>query len=124
MQAILTDILLAAVMGGAICVVAQLLIDLTGLTPARILVLYVTSGVLIYALGLFDPLYELFGMGISLPLIGFGAGIGRGVREAVDTEGAIGILSGGMGAAAAGITLSLVLGLLAALIFKPRSKRM
>ena len=118
------SILLAALMGGILCVAAQLLIDLTNLTPARILVLYVSLGVLIYAVGLYEPLYELFGTGISVPLIGFGANIGRGVKEAVDSTGPLGILTGGITAAAAGITLALVMGLLASLIFKPRSKRM
>lgn len=120
----LTDIILASIMGGSLCLIAQLLIDLTKLTPARILVLYVCSGVLIYAIGLYDILFPIFGMGISVPLVGFGATIGRGVREAILTEGAIGILSGGMSAAAAGITLALIMGLISALIFKPKSKRM
>ena len=118
------EILLAAVMGGALCTLAQLLIDLTKLTPARILVLYVSSGVLIYALGIYETLFPIFGMGISVPLVGFGAAIGKGVREAIASEGAIGILSGGMSAAAAGITLALIMGLISAIIFKPRSKRM
>ena len=124
MQDILNDVLLAALMGGAVCVPAQLLIDLTKLTPARILVLYVSLGVLLWGIGIYEPLYEIFGSGVSLPLIGFGAGIGRGVEEAIKSNGAIGILSGGLGAAAAGITLTLLLGLLSALIFKPKSKRM
>ena len=123
MQAIY-EIILAALMGGALCTVAQLLIDLTSLTPARILVLYVSLGVLVYAVGLYDLLLPIFGMGISIPLIGFGAAIGRGVRETIISEGAIGILSGGLSAAAAGVTLALIMGLLSALIFKPRSKRM
>lgn len=124
MQEIITDILLAAAMGGSLCVIAQLLIDLTRLTPARILVLYVTVGVLVYAVGLYEPLLNIFGMGISVPLIGFGAVIGRGVREAVISDGPLGILSGGMSAAAAGITLALIMGLISALVFRPRSKRM
>ena len=111
-------------MGGGVCLIAQLLIDLTKLTPARILVLYVCSGVLLYAVGIYEPLLSVFGMGISVPLVGFGAAIGRGVKETILEEGAIGILSGGMSAAAAGITLALILGLISAIIFKPRSKRM
>ncbi len=118
------DILLAALFGGLICALAQLLIDLTKLTPARILVLYVTLGVFIYAIGIYDPLYSVFGAGISLPLIGFGAGIGRGVYEAVTSEGILGILSGGMTATAAGITLALVMGLLSSIIFKSKQKQM
>ena len=120
----LSDLLLAFVGGGAVCVIAQLLIDLTRLTPARILVSYVCAGVLIYAIGLFDPLKEIFGAGISVPLLGFGANIARGVREAVDKTGLLGILSGGLSAAAQGTTAALLLGLLASLLFCPRSKRM
>lgn len=124
MKEIFLDILLAALAGGIICVIAQLLIDLTALTPARILVMYVSVGVLLYAVGAYEPLLSVFGMGISVPLIGFGGAIGRGVQEAVVKNGAIGILTGGLSAASSGITLALILGLLAAIIFKPRSKRM
>ena len=121
---ILNDLLLAFVSGGFVCVIAQLLIDLTRLTPARILVSYVSAGVLLYAVGVFDPLKEIFGAGVSVPLIGFGANIARGVREAVDSVGPIGILSGGLSAAAVGTTTALLFGLLASFIFNPRSKRM
>ena len=124
MAEIIIKISLAALMGAALCSVAQLLIDLTSLTPARILVLYVCSGVAFYALGLYDILLPIFGAGVSLPLLGFGAAIGRGVKETIVKEGAIGILSGGLSAAAAGITLALVMGLTAALIFKPKPKKM
>ena len=124
MQGVFSDILLAALAGGVICVLAQLLIDLTKLTPARILVMYVSVGVLLYAIGVYEPLLSVFGMGVSVPLIGFGGAIGRGVRESVLKDGAIGILTGGLSAASGGITLALCLGLLAAIIFKPRSKRM
>lgn len=118
------DLLLAFVSGGTICVFAQLLIDLTRLTPARILVSYVSVGVLLYAVGVFEPLKEIFGAGVSVPLIGFGANIARGVKEAVDSVGPIGILSGGLSAAAVGTTAALLFGLLASFIFNPRSKRM
>ena len=83
----ITDIILVFVGGGILCVIAQLLIDLTRLTPARILVLYVSLGVLLYGVGLFDPMKEIFGTGVTLPLIGFGANIAMGVREAVDKSG-------------------------------------
>ena len=116
--------LLAFVSGGFICVIAQLLIDLTKLTPARILVLYVSAGVLIYAVGAYDMLFDMFGAGVSVPLIGFGANIGKGVKEAINSEGAIGILKGGLSAASAGITAALVCGTAASLLFKPKSKRM
>ena len=114
----------AFILGGVLCVIAQLLIDLTKLTPARILVLYVSLGVLIYALGIYNPLFEIFGAGISVPLIGFGANIGKGVKEAVDSSGAIGILTGGLTSSAGGITGALAIGFIASLLFKPRSKRM
>ena len=118
------NLILAFAAGGTLCVIAQLLIDLTRLTPARILVSYVCAGVLLFAVGAFDPLKDIFGSGVSVPLIGFGANIARGVKEAVDSVGPIGILTGGFTAAAAGTTASLMLGLLASLIFKTRSKRM
>lgn len=118
------QLILTFISGGIICVIAQLLIDLTKLTPARILVCYVSVGVLLYAVGVYTPLFEIFGAGVSVPLIGFGANIGRGVMEAVEKEGLIGALSGGLSASASGICAALILGLLASLIFKTRSKRM
>ena len=120
----ITSIILTFVSGGIICVIAQLLIDLTRLTPARILVLYVTIGVLLYAVGVFEPMKKLFGAGITLPLIGFGANIAMGVKEAVDEVGLFGVLSGGLTSSAAGITAALVFGLLLSLIFDTKSKRM
>ena len=121
---IFASIILAALMGGSLCLIAQILIDLTRLTPARILVLYVCIGVLLYGVGAYDFLFDIFGCGVSLPLIGFGAVIGRGVKEAIDTSGAIGILTGGLTASAAGITLALVLGLFFSLITGGKPKRM
>lgn len=118
------DVILAFLGGGVICVIAQILIDLTALTPARILVIYVTAGVVIYAVGLYGPLRDIFGAGVSLPLIGFGATIARGVCEGVDREGFFGILSGGITASAAGITAALLSGLSAALLCSSRPKRM
>lgn len=117
-------LLLTFVSGGILCVFAQLLIDLTKLTPARILVLYVSFGVLLFGIGVFEPMKEIFGSGVSVPLIGFGANIAKGVREAVDKEGLIGILTGGLTSSAAGITAALIFGLFASLIFKTKSKRM
>lgn len=116
--------ILVFLMGGIISVIAQLLIDLTKLTPARILVLYVSLGVFIYAIGFYEPLRSIFGAGISVPLIGFGANIARGVKEAVDISGPLGILSGGLTAGAVGITFSLVLGLLISVFFKGKPKKM
>lgn len=117
------ECLAAFAVGGLLCVVAQLLIDLTRLTPARILVSYVVAGVALGAVGLYEPLYRFAGCGVSLPLIGFGGALARGVREAVNAEGLIGVLTGGLSAAAAGTTAALVLGLFCALIFKSRPKR-
>ena len=124
MQEFFRDLALTFLMGGSISVAAQLLIDLTKLTPARILVLLVSGGVLLYGIGAYEPLYDTFGAGVSVPLIGFGANIARGVREAVDTDGILGILTGGLTASAGGITAALILGLLASLAFRPRPKRM
>lgn len=121
---IIETYLLTFVMGGAVCVIAQLLIDLTKLTPARILVIYVSAGVLLYAVGVFKPMEELFGAGVTVPLIGFGANIAKGVQEAVDKEGLLGALTGGLTSSAAGITSALIFGLFASLIFKTKSKRM
>ncbi len=118
------QLILTFISGGLICVVAQLLIDLTRLTPARILVLYVSVGVVIFAIGLYEPMFEIFGAGVSVPLIGFGANIARGVRDAVDKDGLIGVLTGGLSASAAGITAALILGLLSSIVFKTKSKRM
>ena len=112
------------IFGGLLCTVAQLLIDLTRLTPARILVLYVVSGVIIYAVGLFDPLKEFFGSGITVPLVGFGANIAKGVKEAVDATGAVGILTGGLTSSAGGITAALLFGFFASVLSKPKAKRM
>ena len=120
----LISLALAFVAGGALSVIAQLLIDLTTLTPARILVTYVSVGVLLFALGIYEPLFEIFGAGVSTPLIGFGAAIGKGVKSAVKTEGLIGAFSGGLAATATGITVALVAGLFFALFTKGKSKRL
>lgn len=121
---IFLSFLYAFLVGGAFCVIAQLLIDLTGLTPARILVLYVCAGVLLGALGLYQPLFDFAGAGASVPLVGFGGNIAEGVKKAVDEKGALGILSGPLTAAAVGTTAALVFGYLAAILFKSRPKRL
>ena len=121
---IFQQLILTFVSGGFICLIAQLLIDFTRITPARILVLYVSLGVLIYAIGLYEPMFKLFGAGVSVPLIGFGANIGKGVKEAVESDGLIGALSGGLSSSAAGITAALIFGLSASFFFKSKSKRM
>ncbi len=108
----------AFVVGGAICVVGQLLLDLTSLTPARILTGYVVTGVLLSAVGLYGPLAEFAGGGASVPLLGFGHLLAKGVREAVAGQGLLGCLTGGLTAAAAGITASLVCGVACSLVGK------
>ncbi len=108
--------------GGGFCLMAQLLIDLTKLTPARILVLYVSLGVLLGAVGLFSPLKDFAGAGASVPLIGFGGTIAEGTRQAVEEEGLLGALSGPLSAASAGTAAALVFGYLATLIFHAKPK--
>ena len=116
------NLLKAFAVGGGLCLIGQLLIDLTGLTPARILVGYVVSGVILGALGLYQPLVEFAGAGATVPLTGFGYTLANGVREAIAAHGPIGILTGGLGATAGGITAAIVAGLIASLLFKPRDK--
>lgn len=112
----------AFVVGGAICVVGQLLIDYTKLSPARILTGYVVAGVILSAVGLYDPLAKLAGAGASVPLLGFGHLLAQGVVKAVDEIGLPGVFTGGIGAAAGGITASLVFALLAALMGKSKDQ--
>ena len=124
MTSILLNVAIAFAVGGAFCVLAQLLIDLTRLTPARILVLYVSVGVLLGAVGLFRPLLDFAGCGASVPLVGFGGLVAKGVREAIDRDGAIGILSGGLTASSAGVTAALLFGYLVAIVFRGGPKKM
>ena len=121
MSSVLTYVLAFSV-GGALCVLAQILIDKTALTPARILVIYVVFGVIIGALGWYGALRDLFGCGVSVPLIGFGANIAEGMKKAVAEEGFIGIFKGGFTAAAVGTSAAIVFGYLAALVFKGKRK--
>lgn len=117
-------VILAFVSGGMLCAAAQLLIDLTRLSPARILVFYVSLGVLLFALGVFNPLYSVFGSGVSTPIIGFGAAIGRGVKEAVESDGLIGALTGGLSSTSAGISAALICALSFSFITKGKGKRL
>lgn len=119
---ILLNCLKAFFVGGFICFIAQILIDYTKLTPARILVTYVVAGVVLTAVGVYDPLVEFAGAGATVPLTGFGYSLAKGVKEAIMQNGLIGALSGGLTATAAGITASVFFGLLMALIFKPGDK--
>ena len=112
----------AFLVGGAICAVGQLLLDKTRITPARILVCFVVLGVILGGTGVYEPLVEFAGAGATVPLTGFGYNLARGVREAVREEGWLGVLSGGMKAAAGGISAAVVFGFLAALLFKPKDK--
>ncbi len=118
----LLPLLTAFLAGGILCTAAQLLLDLTKLTPAGILVGYVTLGVLLGAVGLFAPLRELAGCGVTVPLLGFGGNIAEGVRRAVDEQGLLGILSGPLTAAAIGTTAALLFGYLTALLFRGQPK--
>lgn len=113
----------AFVIGGAICVVAQILIDKTKLTPARILVSYVVAGVVLGGIGLYEPLVKLAGGGATVPLTGFGYAIAKGVKKAVDSDGLLGALTGGLTATAGGVSAALFFGLLASLVFKSKPKR-
>ena len=112
----------AFVVGGLICVVGQLLIDLTALTPARVLTGYVVAGVVLSAIGWYAPLAEFAGCGATVPLLGFGHLLAQGVVNAVNKSGLLGVLTGGLTAAAGGICASLLAGLLAALAAKSRDQ--
>lgn len=116
------EYLKAFAIGGLLCLIAQILIDKTKLTPARILVSYVVIGVILSALGLYQPFSELAGAGASIPLTGFGNTLASGVRDAVDTNGFLGIFIGGLKATAGGITAAVFFGLVASLIFKTKDK--
>lgn len=118
----LTEYLWAFLIGGLLCAIGQVLIDLTKLTPARILTSYVVAGVVLGALGLYQPIVDLAGGGATVPLTGFGNLLAKGVREAVDENGIIGAFMGGFTNAAVGISAAIFFGLLAALIFKSGSK--
>ena len=118
----LSDIIKAFVTGGAICAVGQILIDRTRLTPARILTGFVVEGVILSALGLYEPLVGFAGAGATVPLTGFGHLLAEGVRKAVDENGLIGAFTGGLTGAAGGITAALVFGLAAAACFRQRDK--
>lgn len=109
--------------GGTLCAIAQILIDKFKLTPARILVIYVTSGVLLTSLGVYEPLVEFAGCGATVPLTGFGYVLAKGAQKGISEYGIWGIFSGGTAGSAAGIAAAVVFGLLAALIFKPKTKK-
>ena len=116
------EFLRAFLTGGVLCVIAQLLIDFTKLTPARILVSYVVAGVGLTAIGVYDKVVAFGGAGATVPLTGFGYVLANGVKEAVNANGIMGVITGGLTAAAAGITTFIVFGYLFALIFKSSGK--
>ena len=116
------DYLKAFVIGGLICLMGQILIDKTKLTPARILVSFVVAGVFLGAIGIYKPLADFAGAGATVPLTGFGYTLAKGVREAIDQQGFLGIFTGGLKATAGGITTAILAGLLASLIFKAKDK--
>ena len=109
--------------GGLICVAAQSLIDKTNMTPARILVLYVVIGTILGGIGIYDKLVDFAGAGASVPLVGFGNVLAKGVMKAVDANGLIGVITGGTAAAAGGIAAAIFFGFLVALIFDPKAKK-
>lgn len=118
----LLDYLKAFAVGGALCCVGQLLIDYTKLTPARILTSFVVAGVVLGALGIYQPLADWAGAGATVPLTGFGNALARGVRQAVQEKGLLGAFTGGFTAAAGGICAAMFFGFLVALVFKPGDK--
>lgn len=116
------DYLKAFLVGGFLCLIGQILIDKTKLTPARILVSYVVAGVFLGAIGIYGPIVDYAGAGASVPLTGFGYLLSKGVREAVDESGFVGIFTGGLKSTAGGISAAIFAGLIASLLFKAKDK--
>ncbi len=116
------EYLKAFLTGGILCAIGQILIDKTKLTPARILVSYVVAGVILGGLGIYQYLVDWGGAGATIPLTGFGYNLAKGVKEAVQEQGLLGVLIGGVKASAAGITAAIFFGYLAALLFRPKDK--
>lgn len=119
----LVEYLKVFAVGGALCAIGQLLIDKTKLTPARILTVYVVSGLILEAAGLYSPLVKWAGAGATVPLTGFGSTLARGVEKAVSEKGVLGAFTGGFTAAAAGICAAVFFGIIIALLFKPKEKK-
>ena len=116
------EFLKAFLVGGTLCAIGQILIDKTKLTPARILVAYVVVGVILSAIGIYQPLVDFAGAGASVPLTGFGNCLAKGVREAVDEKGFIGIFSGGLTTTAGGIAAAIIAGLIVSCLFRAKDK--
>lgn len=119
---IVIDLLKAFLIGGLICLIGQILIDITKLTPGRILVAFVVTGVALTAFGLYEPLVEWAGAGATVPLTGFGYTMAKGVEKAIAEQGIRGILTGGFTAASAGVTAAILCGLIASFLAKPKEK--
>lgn len=113
---------LAFLVGGAICVLVQILMDNTKLMPGRIMVILVCTGVVLGAIGLYEPFAKWAGAGATVPLLGFGNTLFKGMKKAIDSEGFIGLFKGGFTASAVGVSAALIFGYIASLIFKPRMK--
>lgn len=118
----MVDILKAFVTGGIICVIGQLLTDYTKITPARIMVIFVVAGVILGILGIYPAIVDFGGAGATVPLTGFGNVLAKGVKEGVDQTGLMGVLTGGVKTAAAGISSAVVFGYIMAIVSKPKSK--
>lgn len=116
------DYIKAFCVGGLLCLIGQILIDKTKLTPARILVSYVVAGVILGAVGVYKPLADFAGAGASVPLTGFGYLLAKGVKSAVSLEGFLGIFTGGLKAASGGIAAAIIAGLIAGVVFSPKDK--
>ena len=116
------EYLKAFLFGGLLCLIGQILIDRTKLTPARILVSYVVIGVILGAVGVYKPFAEFAGAGATIPLTGFGNTLAKGVKEAIDQDGFLGVFTGGLKASAGGITMAVFAGLLAGFLFKAKDK--
>ena len=119
---LLIDCLKVFLVGGLICSIGQVLIDYTKLTPARILTTFVVTGVILGAFGIYQPIVDWAGAGATVPLTGFGYNLAKGVKQAVDQDGLLGVLKGGLTASAAGIAAAIVFGFIVALISKPKDK--
>lgn len=117
------DYVYAFVVGGILCVIGQLLIDLTKLTPARILVIYVVTGTILTILGVYEPLVETAGCGATIPLTGFGYSLGKGVIKGVSEKGLLGAFTGGITATSGGIAAAIFFGFIIALIFNSKEKK-
>lgn len=116
------EIIRAFIIGGIICLIGQIIMDTTKLTPAHVLVLFVTSGVILTAIGVYEPIVQFGGAGATVPLPGFGYALGKGVIEAVKKDGLIGAFTGGITATAGGVAAAIFFGYIMAVIFNPKTK--